>query len=139
RFGFMKHSPQKISKVDWVTGGCMMVSKKIFEKIGGFDKNIFMYMEDMELCFRAKKEGFATYFFPATQVLHSSQGSSNRTFAIVHIYQGILYFYRKYMPQWEVFLVQCLLRLKASLLVSIGRLTGNSYLRITYEKALASI
>lgn len=139
RFGFMKHSPQKISKVDWVTGGCMMVNKKIFDKLGGFDKSIFMYMEDMELCFRAKKEGFTTYFYPGTQVLHASQGSSNRTFAIVHIYQGILYFFRKYMPQWEVFLVQCLLRTKAFLLITFGKLTGNAYLSVTYEEALRHI
>ena len=137
RLGFLKNSPNKISKVDWVSGGCMMVRKSLFEKIGGFDKNIFMYMEDMELCFRAKKHGFTTYFYPFIEVFHVSQGSSNRTFAIVHIYEGFLYFYRKYMPQWQLFLIQWLLRTKAKVLLAIGKVTGNTYLYTTYEKALA--
>lgn len=139
RIGFMKHAPSSISKVDWVSGGCMMVNKQIFEKIGGFDTHIFMYMEDMELCFRARQKGYATYFYPFTEVIHASQGSSNRTFAIAHIYEGIVYFYRKYMPQWEVFLIQWLLRIKAWILIIFGKLSGNAYLSSTYEQALAAI
>jgi GT2 family glycosyltransferase len=139
RLGFMKHSPKNIQQVDWVSGGCMMVNKKIFEKIGGFDKHIFMYMEDMELCFRAKQKGYTTYFYPSTKVIHAAQGSSNRTFAIVNIYHGILYFYWKYMPHWQFFLIQWLLRIKAYFLIVIGKLTGNTYLSSTYEKALAAI
>ncbi len=139
RFGFMKQSPKEITKVDWVSGGCMMLKKSIFNKLGGFDKNIFMYMEDMELCFRAKKHGYDTYFYPFVDILHKSQGSSNRSFAIVNIYKGILYFYKKYMPQWEFFLVQCLLRTKAIVLLLAGKFTGNKYLSSTYEKALGNI
>jgi len=139
RFGFMKRSPDAISKVDWVSGGCMMVNKKLFEKIGSFDKNIFMYMEDMELCFRAKKHKYLTYFYPNTNVIHKAQGSSNRSFAIAHIYKGIVYFYQKHMPHWQFFLVQWLLRTKAVLLIAVGRLTNNRYLYETYEKALGNI
>lgn len=134
RFGLLKKSTTHIQKVDWVTGGCMMVKKTIFEQLGKFDPHIFMYIEDMELCFRAKKEGFDTYMYPHVKVLHASQGSSNRSFAIVNIYKGIRYFYAKHMPVWQYRIADILLTTKAKLLVIIGRITGNSYLSQTYEK-----
>ncbi|HEX8965795.1 MAG TPA: glycosyltransferase family 2 protein [Patescibacteria group bacterium] len=136
RFGMLHASPTSISRVDWVTGGCMMVNKELFEKIGSFDKQIFMYMEDMELCFRAKKHGFETYYFPNIHVLHKSQGSSNRSFAIINIYKGIHYFYQKHMPIWEQIISDILLKTKGIILVIIGRILGNNYLVTTYEQTL---
>lgn len=136
RFGLLNFSPKIIASVDWVTGGCMMMSKDIFTKIGGFDRQIFMYMEDMELCFRAKKAGFSTYYFPYTNVLHKSQGSSNRTFAIVNIYKGIHYFYLKHMPFWQQKISDVLLKTKGIILVIIGKILGNNYLVTTYEQTL---
>ncbi|MBI2032009.1 MAG: glycosyltransferase family 2 protein, partial [Candidatus Levybacteria bacterium] len=91
RLGFLKSSPDKIKKVDWVSGAFMLVKKSIFDKIGKFDKNIFMYIEDMELCFRAKKQGIQTYFFPQSKVFHREHGSSSRSFAIKNIFEEILY------------------------------------------------
>jgi GT2 family glycosyltransferase len=134
RFGLITKSPTKTEKVDWVSGGCMMVRKKMFDNLGRFDKHIFMYMEDMELCFRAKKEGLDTYFYPYVEVFHSSQGSSNRGFAVLHIYEGILYFYKKFMPRRYV-VALFLLRCKAGILAIIGQVTGNSYLQETYAQA----
>lgn len=139
RFGLLYTSPSRITKVDWVSGGCMMVRKDIFGRIGGFDKDIFMYMEDVELCFRAKKAGYMTYFYPQVTTFHIGQGSSNRTFAIMHIYKGLLHFYKKYMPKWQVNVLQLMLKAKAIILVQIGKATRNSYLVQTYEQALTAI
>jgi len=136
RFGLVKDSVSNIAKVDWVTGACLMIKKEVFEKIGGFDKKIFMYMEDMELCFSAKKNGFDTYFFPFIEVMHKAQGSSNRSFAIVNIYKGIHYFYRKHFPVWQSTIADFLLKTKSVILVIIGRIIGNSYLVSTYEQTL---
>jgi len=137
RFSMFNTSSHTINQVDWVTGGCMMVKKAIFDELGGFDKQFFMYMEDMELCYRAKKKGYAVYFYPDLNILHTGQGSSNRSFAIVHIYKGLLYFYKKHMPYWQYVTLKFLLKSKAVFLIIIGRLTGNSYFLSTYEKALA--
>lgn len=112
-----------------------MVRKKMFDNLGRFDKHIFMYMEDMELCFRAKKEGLDTYFYPHVEVFHTSQGSSNRSFAIIQIYKGILYFYKKFMPNWQYEIARILLRCKAGILAIIGRILGNQYLQTTYAQA----
>jgi GT2 family glycosyltransferase len=136
RIGFMKSSPDKIKKVEWVSGACMMVRKKFFEKLNGFDEKFFMYIEDMEICFRAKKAGFSTFFYPDLKLTHKSFGSSNRSFAIINIYKGILYFYKKHKNRTEYFFARLLLVLKAKVLIVLSTLTFNKRLKDTYIKAL---
>ncbi|OGH13695.1 MAG: hypothetical protein A2860_04590 [Candidatus Levybacteria bacterium RIFCSPHIGHO2_01_FULL_37_33] len=136
RIGFVRSSPSKISRVDWVSGACLMIRRDLFEKLSGFDENYFMYMEDMDLCFRAKNRGFLTYFYPDVKLIHIQLGSSNRTFAIKNIYKGLLYFYMKHGNFLSYSIVKSMLYLKAFLLVIIGRIINNRYLSDTYSKAL---
>lgn len=136
RLGFLRESPKIIKQVDWVSGACLMISRKIFEKIGGFEKELFMYGEDMELCFRANKKGFLTYFYPEITLFHKERGSSNRTFAIVHIYKAILFFYKKYKPGWQYKIARFLLYLKSIILKNVGVVSKKKYLVETYGKTL---
>jgi len=137
RLGFLRSSPDEIKKVDWVSGACMMVRRGIFEKLSGFDEKLFMYVEDMEICYRAKKLGFSTYFYPNIKLKHMSLGSSNKTFAIINIYQGILHFYSKHKSRFEYFLAKMLLISKAEILILVGFLTLNSDLRDRYKKVVS--
>lgn len=137
RLGFLRSSPNKIQKVDWVSGACMMVKSDIFKKLTGFDEKLFMYIEDMEICFRAQKLGFSTYFFPNLRLKHKSLGSSNRTFAIINIYKGILHFYSKHRSRTEYLIAKTLLIVKAVILILTGFLTLNTELRERYRKAIS--
>ena len=139
RYGFLDRSPKKIMQVDWVKGGLMLIRKEVFRKLQGFDEKIFMYTEDMELCYRAHLMGYKIYFYPDVYVLHAEQGSSSRTFAIVNIYKNLLYFYKKHRSRSEYQLLKFLLRCKAIMLISIGKILHNSYLIDTYRKALVEI
>lgn len=136
KLGLLTKSPKKISKVDWVSGACMMIRADIFRKIGGFEEKLFMYMEDVELCYRAFKKNYLTYFYPNVTLIHKERGSSNRTFAIIHIYEGILFFYKKYMPEWQYGIARRMLRTKALTLVILSKIINNKYLEETYSKAL---
>lgn len=136
RFGLVDKSPKTIASVDWVKGGLFMIRKKSFDRLSGFDENIFMYGEDMELCYRARKKGLRIAFYPDVKVLHKEHGSTNRTFAIVQIYEGLLYFYRKHRSQNEYAFVKLLLQTKAYLLLFLGKVSHNKYLTQTYEEAL---
>lgn len=136
RFDLLDTSPQRISKVDWVKGALLMIPKRVFEKLGGFDEEIFMYTEDMELCYRAHQLGYEVYFYPDVVVRHKDQGSSNRTFAIVNIYKNLQYFYKKHRSKNEYLIIRMTLKLKAGVLLALGRLIHNTYLISTYEQAL---
>lgn len=135
RFAVIDKNPAGVSVVDWVKGSLFIIRREVFESLHGFDEQIFMYTEDMELCYRAWKKGIKSYFFPNVTVLHKETGSSNRTFAIVNIYRNLLYFYKKHRTQGEYLYLRSLLRTKAVVLIGIGRLLHNSYLVQTYEKA----
>lgn len=131
-----RFSPSSVTKVDFVSGGYMMVKKKIFQSLGGFDEHLFMYTEDMEFCYRVYKAGYTALFYPEASVIHQGHGSSSRSFAISHIYKGILYFYKKHKSFWEYALVKLLLVLKAGAAIGIGVITQNTYLKETYKSAL---
>jgi len=136
RLGLVRLKPNKITRVDWVSGVCMMIRFDVFKKIKGFDENLFMYMDDIELCFRVKESGYETYFYPNLNIVHSERGSSDKTFAILNIYKGILYFYKKHKPLWEYYLVKLLLNIKAITAFVIGTIIGDNYLKKTYKQAL---
>lgn len=55
-----------------VTGGAMIVKKEVFEKIGFFDDKYFLYYEDSDFCFRAKKAGFKLMYIPSAVVYHEN-------------------------------------------------------------------
>lgn len=136
RVGIGRFIPKKLRPVDWVSGAALMTRRQLFEKLHGFDEKFFMYVEDMELCFRAKKMGFLTFFYPDVEILHKKLGSSNREFAILNIYKGLLYFYKKNTNFIEYTVVKLLLVTKACFALAIGILTYNKYLISTYRKAL---
>lgn len=120
RLGLVRKAPETTSKVDWVSGGMMMVEREYFLKLNGFDENFFMYVEDMEFCFRVARQRYETVYFPAARARHLKHGSADKAFALSHIYKGLVYFYAKHKAKWQRFLVQYTLCAKALLLKSLG-------------------
>lgn len=139
RWGLLDRSPKMIQKVDWVKGGLLMIRRNVFEEIHGFDEKIFMYTEDMELCYRVHLAGKGIYFYPDVMVLHKEHASTSKTFAIVNIYKNLLYFYKKHRTPSEYRLVKSMMEMKARSLIAIGKTTKNKYLIDTYEQALAGL
>jgi len=135
----VRFAPNKKQKVDFVSGGFLFIRKKLFERLNGFDENYFMYVEDSDLCYQAKKRGFKVLYSNKATVQHVGQGSSNRTFAIVNIYKGLLYYSRKNGGKVNYFIVKLMLMIKARLLVLVGRVRNNKYLVDTYTEAMKSL
>jgi GT2 family glycosyltransferase len=136
RMGLDRFAPEEFKKVDFVSGGFMMIKKEVFEKLSGFDEDYFMYLEDMDLCIRALKNKFETYYFPNSSVIHKQHGSSNRQFAIVNIYKSLLTFYRKNTNKLEYNIAKTMLYLKALVSYCVGLLLGKKGLAETYKEVL---
>jgi GT2 family glycosyltransferase len=133
----VRWSPKNEREGDWVMGAALLLRREVYEKIGGLDENIFMYMEEVEWCFRAKKAGFRVYFYPQAEIIHLGRGSSKsgKKEPILQIFRGLIYFYEKHQPFWQKGILLFLLKLKASLSYLLGILTNNSYLKKTYGEA----
>lgn len=131
----IRFAPKKEMKVGFVSGAFLAIRRTLFEELHGFDEHYFMYIEDQDLCFRAKKLGYEVVFNPKAVIQHVGEGSSNRTFAVVNIYKGLLYFHKKHMGKASYEIVKSALKAKAILLVSLGKISHNKYLVETYEQA----
>ncbi|MBI4709077.1 MAG: glycosyltransferase family 2 protein [Candidatus Portnoybacteria bacterium] len=59
-----------ISEVAWVSGAFLLVSRDVFNKVGGFDEGFFLYKEEEDLCLRIKQEGFRIFYNPQIKVFH---------------------------------------------------------------------
>ncbi|PIP62809.1 hypothetical protein COW98_02025 [Candidatus Roizmanbacteria bacterium CG22_combo_CG10-13_8_21_14_all_35_9] len=135
-WGLTRFSPNHFQKVDWVSGACIMTKKSLYQRLGGFDQDIFMYMEEVDLLYRAKKKGWKTYFYPAAQIVHlGSASSGGKTFPILQVYRGFLYFYKKHYSFLHLLILKFFLKLKAGTSLLIGRAINNQYLIKTYEEA----
>lgn len=66
----------KIGNTDFATGAAMMVKREVFEKIGLFDERYFLYYEDTDFCYRAKKAGFKIMYVPTAIVYHANAQST---------------------------------------------------------------
>jgi GT2 family glycosyltransferase len=134
-----RFTAKKVMAVDWVSGGFMLVKKADFEEIKGFDEHFFMYIEDMEFCYRMHLAGKTVLVVPSSTIKHVGHGSSNRTFAIVSIYKGLQYFYKKHKNPLQYSILVLLLGSKAFLAMFIGVITGKRQLVTTYQQALRTL
>lgn len=55
----------------WVSGACLAIHRNIYDKIGGFDEEFFMYCEDVDYSWRAKVAGFSTKICPRALFFHA--------------------------------------------------------------------
>ena len=62
--------------VDWVSGTCMLARRSAFDAVGGFDEGYFMYVEDVDLCWRFWQAGWRVGYEPAARVTHTVGASS---------------------------------------------------------------
>jgi GT2 family glycosyltransferase len=135
-WGLTRYSPDEIKQVDWVSGACIMTSKHIFEEVKGFDEGIFMYMEEIDLLYRARQKNYITYFYNKAKFIHlGSASSEGKTYPILQVYNGFLYFYNKHHKGFAMTILKGMLQLKALISLAIGKVTGREYLIQTYEKA----
>jgi N-acetylglucosaminyl-diphospho-decaprenol L-rhamnosyltransferase len=63
--------------IDWVVAASMMIRWSVIDRIGGFDDNYFLYFEETDFCFRARRAGFSTWYVPESRVMHIGGQSTN--------------------------------------------------------------
>lgn len=135
-WGLTRFSPRKTQRVDWISGACILTKKQHLTTLGNFDSSVFMYMEEVDLLYRARKAGMATFIFPKAKILHIGSASSQmRTYPILQVYKGLIFFYKKHYSVLSLFLLRGILMLKAAVSWFIGYIFNNSYLKKTYAQA----
>lgn len=97
-------------EVDAISGSFMMFRHKVYDKVGGFDEQFFMYGEDLDLCYRIQKSGYKVYYFPDTQIIHYKGESTKRSSLdeTKYFYDAMHLFVKKHLSSF--YLVELILR-----------------------------
>lgn len=77
---------KEVVPVDFVSGTAMLVRKEVFEKIGLFAKDYFLYYEDVDFCLRARKAGFACVVNPKAEIIHFASSTTGKDSPLMQYY-----------------------------------------------------
>ena len=98
----------KSFETDWVSGSAMIISKAAMDNSGLFDDKYFMYVEDVDLCYRMWKSGYKVVYFPKIKVLHhiGKSGNNNPVKAQKMMQKSALRFFVKINKKsWKIILI----------------------------------
>jgi N-acetylglucosaminyl-diphospho-decaprenol L-rhamnosyltransferase len=78
RYRELDADPSQPRSVDWVSGAAVWLRRGALDAVGGWDERYFMYMEDLDLCWRLRRSGFDVAYEPAGAVTHVQGASTSR-------------------------------------------------------------
>ena len=61
-----------------VTGACMMVPRRVFDEVGGFDEALRVVLNDIDLCLRIRERGYEVIYTPHALLYHHEGSSRGR-------------------------------------------------------------
>lgn len=108
-----KKLPQNTEKVEAVSGAFMLLRRKVFEELEGFDELFPMHFEDLDLMKRLQERGWTIGLNPNVKAIHY-QGTSSKSNPNVEAMkrQGLCRYFAKHEPVWSHKIVSWLLRVK---------------------------
>ncbi len=130
---------------DWVTGACMLLRGAAVKQVGGFDPAIFLYGEEMELCWRIRKAGWGVLFAPDVTVVHhrGASGGALGGWRLRLAMAGDAYVVRKHRGWayfWLFFAARCVGLAGAAVLQGLlGLVTGDAGRRRRSRDAFRSL
>lgn len=99
-------------EVDMVSGAFMFFDAKKFADAGGFDPKIFLFYEEMDICFRLKQKGYKTIFYPGASFIHYQGKSSEKIVTKNELIISYLYVIQKNYSYWYYLVIRGVLLIK---------------------------
>jgi len=118
--------------VDAVNGAFMLIRRAALDEVGIFDEGYWMYMEDLDLCYRAAEAGWATWYEPSVAATHVKGGTSGRYRSLrlnYAFHYGMARFYRLHYARRHgpAFNAAIYAGIAAKLGISVTRSAANRY------------
>ena len=90
----------EVGKVDVLVGAFMLIKRDVYNTVGGFDEDYFMYGEDIDLSYRVFKAGYKNYYYGASSVIHFKGESTLKDRFYAHRFYGSMQiFYKKHFKK----------------------------------------
>ena len=99
---------ESVKEVDWLTGACLLASRKVIQEADLLNESYFLYSEDMDLCFQIKKNGHKIFYIPDVSVMHHQGASSNQDYErnYAQIYKSRYVFFSNNFGPLQAFLLR---------------------------------
>lgn len=141
----------EFGKIESVHGSCMFINKESFLDIGKFDENIFLYFEETEFCYRAKKKKYFSYQINKSKVKSTGrsveiENNNSENFSNILVWHFIwskYYFNKKRYGKFLSLVIFVPLIIRTLFRITLYKITKNDLLldryRIRFDGLLKSI
>lgn len=131
---------KKAHQVGWVMGAFFMLKRKVWEEVGGFDEQLFMYLEEVEWCKRIRNQGFKIWYMPEVRAIHLHGASSNFDLSLgfLNEIKGIKYYLLKHYKNYY-FLTKLFLILGLTLRTIVFSVLGKTKRARIYLEGLSHV
>jgi len=95
-------------KVDYPTGAFWMLRREVFQRVGPFDEQFFLYFEETDFCKRAKEKGWNAYIHPAIRIEHvkgasfDSSAKGSLPDPLIIYFESLIRYLSKHYPMRQV-------------------------------------
>jgi GT2 family glycosyltransferase len=120
---------QKEGQVEQVMGAFFLTTRTVWKKLGGFDRNFYIWFEEVDYCLRARNSGFEIIYFPGAKIKHYGGASFGQLSALPEqklFNNSLKYYARKNFAYWHRLLLYFILPLNyfLTILVSVLDFAG---------------
>jgi len=115
------------TEVFWASGACMFIKSDVFRHFKGFDPNYFAHMEEIDLCWRVKNQGFSVYYSGKSTVYHLGGGTmknSNPRKTYLNFRNSLITLYKNDQSKYRLVKVLIRLILDAPAFLKLGFSSG---------------
>jgi len=91
--------PKQPREIQWPRGVCFMIRSECVEQVGKMDQHIFIYADEVDYAWRAKKKGWERYLVPAAEISHVESASTSKNASlmnVIHVQSDYRYFYKHF-------------------------------------------
>lgn len=126
RFGAYQQTfidEKDVVEVECISGAFMLIKKDVFNLVGGFDEDFFLYGEDVDLCYRLKQKGFKNIYYGKVSFLHYKNKSGKNDIKVLEsFYNSMNIFYDKHYKNKYPFVVSFIVKMGISLKKFIAKI-----------------
>jgi GT2 family glycosyltransferase len=126
------------ARVEAISGACVMMQRSIFEQVGRFSEDYFMYAEDIDLSYKSLRSGRINYYIPAASIIHYGGSSSNQApsnFSVIMMREAIWRFLRKF--EGNLYASGYRIIMLASALLRLGAIVSKRIFVASHDQASA--
>lgn len=131
--------PSAVSRVDWVSGACMLIRAAAWREIQGFDEGFFLYFEDLDLCHRLRRAAWTVAIDPLASVLHRRGVSAKQLQGQVEVWyrRSQLRYYLRHHSRRERVLLRAYLVAKYLRRATRGDFAAREIMKLTLGESWA--